>query len=115
MADQEYEDSIGKLDAEVVVIKAQDINKDIETNTCSISVPDNIGLSQTANLPTKLKLCVVARVLLTDISVSERLINGSIGTVKHTGKRSKPLCCTIYVKIYDPRSWQFHERKKASW
>ena len=115
MADQEYEDSIGKLDAEVVVIKAQDINKDIETNTCSISVPDNIGLSQTDNLPTKLKLCVVARVLLTDISVSERLINGSIGTVKHIGKRSKPLCCTIYVKIYDPRSWQFHERKKASW
>ena len=41
---------------EVIVIKSQDINKDTETNTCSISIPDNIGLSQTANLPVKLKL-----------------------------------------------------------
>ena len=84
LAGQENEDCIGKLDSEVVVIKAQDGNKDIETNTCSISIPDNIGLSQTANLPAKLKLCVGARVILTDnISVSDRLINGSIGTVKH--------------------------------
>ena len=84
LAGQENEDCIGKLDSEVVVIKAQDGNKDIETNTCSISIPDNISLSQTANLPAKLKLCVGARVMLTDnISVSDRLINGSIGTVKH--------------------------------
>ena len=84
LAVQENEDCIGKLDSEVVVIKAQDGNKDIETNTCSISIPDNIGLSQTANIPAKLKLCVGARVMLTDnISVSDRLINGSIGTVKH--------------------------------
>ena len=115
LAGQEDEACIGKLDSEVVVIKAQDKNKDIETSTCSISIPDNICLSQTANLPAKLKLCVGARVMLTDISVSDRLINGSIGTVKHIDRRSKPLCCTIYVKIYDPRSWQFHERNKASW
>ena len=84
LAGQENEDCIGKLDSEVVVVKAQDGNKDIETNTCSISIPDNIGLSQIASLPAKLKLCVGARVMLTDnISVSDRLINGSIGTVKH--------------------------------
>ena len=45
LAGQENEDCIGKLDSEVVVIKAQDGNKDIETNTCSISIPDNISLS----------------------------------------------------------------------
>ena len=28
-------DCIGKLDSEVVVVKAQDGKKDIETNTCS--------------------------------------------------------------------------------
>ena len=84
LAGEENEGCIGKLDSEVVVIKAQDSNKDIDTNTCSISIPDNIGLSQTANLPAKLKLCVGARVILTDnISVSDRLINGSLGTVKH--------------------------------
>ena len=27
-------------------LKAQDSNKDIETNICSISIPDNTGLSQ---------------------------------------------------------------------
>ena len=79
LAGQENENRIGKLDSEVVVIKAQDGNKDFETNTCSISIPDNIGLSQTANLPAKLKLCVGARVMLTDnISVSDRLSNGSV-------------------------------------
>ena len=84
LASQEDEAGIGKLDSEVVVIKAQDKNKDIETSTCSISMPDNICLSQTANLPAKLKLCVGARVMLADnISVSDRLINGSLGTIKH--------------------------------
>ena len=105
LAGQEDEACIGKLDSEVVVIKAQDKNKDIETSTCSISIPDNICLSQTANLPAKLKLCVGARVMLTDnISVSDRLINGSIGTVKHWDRRSKPLCSTIYVKFDDPKA-----------
>ena len=98
LAGQENEACIG----EVVVIKAQDSNKDIDTNMCSISIPDNIGLSQTANLPAKLKLCVGARVMLTDnVSVSDRLINSSLGTIKHLDKRSKPLCSTIYVKFDD--------------
>ena len=43
--------------------------------------------------------------MLTDnISVSDRLINGSIGTVKHLDRRSKPLCSTIYVKFDDPKA-----------
>ena len=97
--------TIGKVDSEVVVTKAQDDNKDIEANKCTISIPDNICLSQTANVPEKFKLCVGAMVMLTDnISVSDRLINGSIGTVKHLHKRSKPLCSTIYVKFDDPKA-----------
>ena len=54
LAGQENENCIGKLDSEIF-IKAKDGNKDIEANTCSISIPDNIGLSQTANLLAKLK------------------------------------------------------------
>ena len=104
LADQENEDCICKLDSEVVVIQVHS-NKDIETKTCSISIPDNIGLSQTVNLPAKFKLCVRARVLLTDnISVSNRLINGSIGKVKHLDRRSKPLCSTVYVEFDDPKA-----------
>ena len=46
--------------------------------------------------------------MLTDnISVSDRLNNGSTGTVKrvkHLVMRSKPLCSTIYVKFDDPKA-----------
>ena len=74
---------------------------DIKKNTCSISIPGNIGLSQTANLPSKLNLCVGARVLLTgNISISERLSNGSIGAAKHLGQ-SFPYVhyCEFYKKL----------------
>ena len=68
-------------------------------------IPHIIGLSQTANLHAKLKLCVGLRLMLTDnISVSDRLINSSIGTVKHLDTRSKPLCNTIYVTFDDPKA-----------
>ena len=76
-----------------------------ETNICTISIPDNINLSQTANLPAKLKLCFFARVMSTDnISVSDRLINSSTGTVKHLDRISNPLCSSIYIKFDDPKA-----------
>ena len=97
--------TIGKVDSEVVVTKAQDDNKDTEANKCTISIPDNICLSQTANVPEKFKLCVGAMVMLTDnISVSDRLINGSIGTVRYLDTRSNPLCSEIYMKFDDPKA-----------
>ena len=43
--------------------------------------------------------------MLTDnINVFDRLINGSIGTVKHLDIRSNSLCSTIYVKFDDPKA-----------
>ena len=43
--------------------------------------------------------------MLTDsISVSDRLINSSIGTVKHLDWRLKPLCSTVYVKFDEPKA-----------
>ena len=43
--------------------------------------------------------------MLTDnISVSDRLINGSLGLVKHLDRRSKPLSSTIFVKFDDPKA-----------
>ena len=102
LADQENEACIGKLDFEVNVIKAKSGNKDIDTNACSISIPDSIHLSQTAELLAKLKLCVGARLRLTDnISVSDRSINSSFGTVKHL-YRLNPLCSAMFVKFDDP-------------
>ena len=82
LAGKENDSSICKLDSEIVVFKAQDSKKDTEANTCSITIPDNISLSQTSNSPVELKWCVGARVILTNnINVFDRLINGSIGTV----------------------------------
>ena len=94
LANQENEDCIGNLNSKVAVIKAQDSNKNVETNTCSISIPANIGLAQTVNLPRTLKACVVARVILTDnVSISDRLMNGSISTVRCQVKTT--LYCNI--------------------
>ena len=43
--------------------------------------------------------------MLTDnIRVSDRLINGSIGAVKHIDRRSKPLFSIIYVKFDDSKA-----------
>ena len=39
-----------------------------------------------------------------NINVFDRLINGSIGTVKHLDIRSNSLCSTIYVKFDDPKA-----------
>ena len=98
--------------------KSQD-NKYVETNTCSsISIPDNIGLFQTAKLPAKLT-CVGVTVMWTDnISVSDRSVNSSIGTVWHLDKRSNFLFSTIYVKFDDPKTgsslknWRFRGELK---
>ena len=104
LAGKENDSSIRKLDSEIVVFRAQD-KKDTETNTCSIAIPDNISLSQTGNVPAELKLCGGDRVMLTDnINVFDRLINGSIGTVKHLDIRLNSLCSTIYVKFDDPKA-----------
>ena len=52
-----------------------------------------------------MKLCVDVWVMLTDnTSVSNKLINGSIGTVKHLDRRSKLLGSTIYVKFDEPKT-----------
>ena len=53
----------------------------------------------------KLKLLIGVRVMLTDnISVSDRLISSSIGTVELIDRRSQPLCCTICGKLDDPKA-----------
>ena len=46
----------------------------------------------------KLELRIGERVILTDnIIVSDRLINGSIDTIKHTDMTSKPLFVVHYM------------------
>ena len=50
------------LPSEKVVILAKDSVKDVATQRCEIVVPENLSLAATANLPTKLTVCVDARV-----------------------------------------------------
>ena len=103
LAGRENDACIDKLNSDVFVIKAENSRRDVETGTCSVSLPDNTNLNQTANLPGKLKVCVGARLMLTDnINISDRLINGSIGTVKYLQLNSRNLLAgKIYVKFDD--------------
>ena len=50
---QENKDCIGKLDSEFMMLRLKKVH--VPTNTRSISIPDNTGLSQTVNLPVQLK------------------------------------------------------------
>ena len=89
----------------MLFLKLKIVKKDPEINTYSIAIPHNISLSQTGNLLAELKLCVGARVMLTDnIHVFDRVISGSIGTVKHLDIRLNSLCNTIYKKFDDPKA-----------
>ena len=84
LAGRENEAALVKLNQETYIIQAEDSGKDLETGTCHINVPDYVSLNQTGNLPAKLKVCIGARLMLTDnISVADRLINGSIGTIRY--------------------------------
>ena len=106
LAGQENEECIAKLNSEIFTIQAKDSARDLETGTYNVSIPAYTGLNQTGNLPAVLKVCVGARFMLTDnISVTDRLINGSIGTVKYCHfNRNHPLLGTIYVKFDDPKA-----------
>ena len=58
-------------------MKPQGSNKGIETRAHSIYVRQGIGLFQAVSLHTKLKVCVGARVMLTNnTSIFDGLING---------------------------------------
>ena len=85
-----------------IFIRAEDSSKDVETGTWNIKLPDNLSLSQTANLRIILKTCVGVRFLLTiNINVVDKLINDSIGTIEYINfnNPNKPLLEDIYVKF----------------
>ena len=103
LAGRENDEAIAKLNSEIFTIQAKDLGKDLTTGTCDITIPDYFGLNKTGSLPAVLKLCVGARFMVTvNIDVSDRLINGSIGTVKllHINP-NYPLFGEIYVKFDD--------------
>ena len=49
---KENKESLLNLDTEVFVINVEVSGKDLETGVFLLSVPDNLSLNQTANLPT---------------------------------------------------------------
>ena len=68
-------------------------------------MPNDIGLTRIVNLSQKLMLYVGATVMLTDdLNVSDRLINGSVATVKYIDMWPKPFCWTVFVEIDDPKA-----------
>ena len=103
---QHNEKELKTLPSEKIVILAKDSVKDVATQRCEIVVPENLSLAATANLPTKLTVCVDARVMLTcNIDISDHLVNGSTGTIVHVNVNKRiPLSGFIYIKFDNPKS-----------
>ena len=114
LAGKENEDCISKLGTEIKTIKSADSARDLESGTYNIAIPENINISQTGNLVNRLKVCKNARVMLTDnVNIPEKLINGSIGTVKAINVNPRNfLAGEIYIKFDDKDAG--HTLKKRS-
>ena len=65
LAGKENTKAVGQLNSEEFIIRVENSSKDLETGTCKIKLPNDLNLSQTAKLPTILKICVSARLFLT--------------------------------------------------
>ena len=91
---------------EIKEVKAKDSSKDVKTGSCKINVSEDTDISSTGNLPTLLKLCLGAKVMLThNVDIEDKLINGSLGTVRIIDrvKNRKP-AGVIYVEFEDERA-----------
>ena len=107
LVNKENEEVIRKLGAdEMYTIKAEDTARDVENKKYDIKIDKKTSLSDTGNLPTEITVCVGARFMLTEnLDISEKLINGSIGTVKRLCITDRnPLLGTIYVKFDDEKA-----------
>lgn len=91
----------------VHTIYAKDAKKDLASNSHKINVKANASISDTGNLPYCLKICEGSRVMMTkNIDISDRLINGAIGTVVKIHRRvgSTNPSGIIFVKFDDPEA-----------
>ena len=90
----------------IVEVKAKDSSKDVKTGSCKVTVTEDADMSSTGNLPTRLKICVGAKVMLThNVDIEDKLINGSLGTVRIIDRvRNGKPTGIIYVEFDDERA-----------
>jgi len=91
---------------QLVEIRAKDSSKDVKTGSCKVTVKEDTAISSTGNLPGRLKICVGAKVMLTlNVDIEDKLINGSLGTVRIIDRvrNSKPNGI-IYVEFDDEKA-----------
>ena len=70
------------MDGKVFTVRAIDSTKDLETGQLENAIDPDTVMSKTGNLPTLLKLCKGALIMITtNIDVADGLVNGSMGTV----------------------------------
>ena len=88
----------------IVVVHAKDSKADLHTGSQMVNIDENTPISKTGNLPRHLKVCVGARVMLTNnMDISDRLINGLMGTVMVIDRlrNNKTASGIIYIKFDD--------------
>ena len=86
---------------------AIDSKRDTKTGAMQVNIDPTLPITKTGGLPSCLKICVGAAVMLTyNKDQYDRLINGSIGTVISIQSRSQdgPASGTIYVKFEDEKA-----------
>ena len=91
----------------VFLVRAKDSKTDAYTGGLRITIPENTPLDQTGGLPINLRICVGARVMLTNnVDISDKLVNGSTGTVMclHRVRNNKNAQGTVYVKFDNPHA-----------
>ena len=86
---------------------AIDSKTDSKTGAIQVNVDPKLPITKTGGLPSYLKVCIGATVMLTyNKDQHDRLINGSIGTVINIQSRLQegPASGTIYVKFEDEKA-----------
>ena len=102
---------LNEIGNDIIEVKAKDSRRYSQTGTGLVLVNPDILLSSTRNLITKLKLCVGAKVMITDnINVTDRLVNGSCERVVYLFFKRKSLLSVIFAKVDDLLNGNFMKK-----
>ena len=91
-------------DRVLYTFQAKDSHTDVRTGALALTIDPTLPITKTGGLPSKLQICVGNLVMLTyNKSITEKLINGSVGTVVYvqSSLQNRTASGVIYVKFED--------------
>ena len=83
--------------------KLNEVQRTIQAKDSPRPIPERYTLHETGNLPHFLTICVGARFMLTvNLDIDDRLVNGTIGTIRYIKTSTSLINTTIYIEFEDP-------------